>query len=125
MRKTWVVSLSPPKPTSIACISAPRSSGRPRPGVATKKSATRGGPSRGAISAKPPAPGPVSGLSATQPANPAATHASTALPPSSRMRAPARAVSAWPAAIAPFMKRLCLSMRKDRALHSESSRFRY
>ena len=105
MRKTCVVSLSPPKPTSIACISAPFSSGRPRPGVATKKSATRAGRRpRGARARSRPRPGPVSGLSATQPAKPAATHASTALPPSSRMRAPARAVSAWPAAIAPFMK---------------------
>ena len=37
-----MVSLSPPKPTSIACISAPGGTGLPRPGVETKKSATRG-----------------------------------------------------------------------------------
>ena len=42
---------------------------------------------------KPPAPGPVSGLSATQEANAAATQASTAFPPSARIRAPASAVS--------------------------------
>ena len=77
--------------------------GRPSPGVATKKSAIRGGrPSPGRTSAKPPAPGPVSGLSATQPANAAATQASTALPPSASIRAPASAVRGCPAAIAPF-----------------------
>ena len=53
MRKICVVSLSPPKPTSIACISAPFSSGRPRPGVATKKSATRGGPPSGRDEGEP------------------------------------------------------------------------
>jgi hypothetical protein len=42
---------------------------------------------------KPPAPGPVSGLSATQDMNAAAMHASTAFPPSARIRAPASAVS--------------------------------
>ena len=52
---------------------------------------------------KPPAPGPVSGLSATHEAKAAATQASTAFPPSARMRAPASAVSGWPAAIAPLM----------------------
>ncbi len=71
--------------------------GRPRPGVATKKSASRGGRrSPGTTSAKPPAPGPVSGLSVTQAANPAATQASTAFPPSSSTRAPAAAVSRCP-----------------------------
>ena len=50
---------------------------------------------------KPPPPGPVSGLSATQDANAAAMQASTALPPSASTRAPASAVSWWPAAIAP------------------------
>ena len=98
------MSLSPPKPTSTACIAAAAGDGRPWPGVATKKSATRGGrPSPGTTSAKPPAPGPVSGLSVTQAAKAAATHASTAFPPSASTRAPASAVSRCPAAIAPFM----------------------
>ena len=56
----------------------------------------------GAGAGQPPAPGPVSGLSATQAANDAATQASTAFPPSSSMRAPASAVSLCPAATAPF-----------------------
>ena len=55
-------------------------------------------------SMKPPAPGPVSGLSATQETKPAATQASTALPPASRIRAPASAVRGWPAATAPLMR---------------------
>src|SRR5581483_4537650 len=54
-------------------------------------------------SMKPPAPGPVSGLSATAAANVAATQASTALPPSMSARAPACAVSGCPAATAPLM----------------------
>ena len=52
---------------------------------------------------KPPAPGPVSGLSVTAAANAAATHASTAFPPSASARAPACAVSGWPPATAPFI----------------------
>src|SRR5437588_476740 len=63
MLKTWVVSLSPPKPTSIACISASGGTGRPMPGVATKKSATRAGrPSPGSTRAQPPAPGTLGGV---------------------------------------------------------------
>ena len=45
----------------------------------------------------PPAPGPVSGLSATHEANAAAMQASTALPPSASARAPACAVISCPA----------------------------
>ena len=52
---------------------------------------------------KPPAPGPVRGLSATQETNAAAMQASTAFPPSASTRAPASAVSRWPAATAPRM----------------------
>src|SRR5262245_8816091 len=52
---------------------------------------------------KPPAPGPVSGLSATQDTQAAATHASTALPPASSTCAPASAVHGCPAATAPVM----------------------
>ena len=52
---------------------------------------------------KPPAPGPVSVLSATHETNAAAMHASTALPPSRSTSAPASAVSGCPAATAPFM----------------------
>ena len=51
----------------------------------------------------PPPPGPVSGLSATHDAKAAAMHASTAFPPSASTRAPACAVSLWPAAIAPLI----------------------
>ena len=54
-------------------------------------------------SMNPAPPGPVSGLSVAHEANPAATQASTAFPPRSRIRAPTSAVSGWPAAIAPFM----------------------
>src|SRR5438270_5528187 len=50
---------------------------------------------------KPPAPGPVSGLSATHDTRAAATAASTAFPPSSSTRAPACAVNGCPAATAP------------------------
>ena len=52
---------------------------------------------------KPPAPNPVSGLSAAKEASTAQTAASTALPPSRRTEAPASAVSGWPAAMTPFM----------------------
>ncbi len=102
IRKTCVSSRS--KSMSIASISAGRRRSRPSPGAATKKSNSRSVRSRARwTSMKPPAPGPVSGLSATQEANAAATHASTALPPSARMLAPASAVSGCPAAIAPRM----------------------
>src|SRR5829696_10503252 len=53
---------------------------------------------------KPPAPGPVSGDSATQDISTHATAASTALPPSRRTSAPARAVTGWPAATTPLMR---------------------
>jgi hypothetical protein len=93
MRKTWVVSL-PVKRTSIASISARSCSGAPRPGTATKQSKTRVERSLArCTSMKPPAPGPVSGLSVTHEANDAAMHASTAFPPSARTRAPASAVN--------------------------------
>src|SRR4051812_13996233 len=49
----------------------------------------------------PPAPMAVTVGSHTHEAIPAATHASTALPPSARTSAPTCAVTAWPAAIAP------------------------
>ena len=72
--------------------------------VATKKSSRLSTRSRARwTSRKPPPPGPVSGLSATQETNAAAMQASTAFPPSARIRAPASAVEGWPAATAPFM----------------------
>src|SRR5688572_9481594 len=54
---------------------------------------------------KPPAPGPVSGDSATKLISTEATAASTALPPSCSTSAPALAVTGWPAATTPFTKR--------------------
>ena len=54
---------------------------------------------------KPPAPGPVSGDSATNDISTAATAASTALPPSRRTSAAASAVSGCPAATTPLMPR--------------------
>src|SRR5689334_23030425 len=50
---------------------------------------------------KPAPPIPVTVGSATQEAMPAATQASTALPPPSRTVAPTSTVTGWPAAIAP------------------------
>ena len=50
---------------------------------------------------KPPPPAPVSSDSVTHDAKPAATAASTALPPSASTRAPTSAVTGCPAAIAP------------------------
>ncbi len=62
-------------------------------GTATKKSKTRVRRSRAVwTSMNPPPPGPVKGLSVTHEANPAATQASTAFPPRSRVRAPTSAV---------------------------------
>ena len=52
---------------------------------------------------KPPAPGPVSGDSATNDISTAATAASTALPPARSASAPASAVSGWPAATTPLI----------------------
>ena len=57
---------------------------------------------------KPPAPGPVSVLSATQETKAAAMQASTALPPSASTWAPASAVSGCPAATAPRITRRLL-----------------
>src|SRR5262249_54046486 len=53
----------------------------------------------------PPPPGPVSGDSVTHDAKPAATAASTALPPRRRTCAPICAVNGWPAATAPRILR--------------------
>ena len=79
---------------STGTASAARPGRQPCPGTAAKKS------SRPSIlpfarwtSMKPPPPGPVSGLSATQETKAAAMQPSTALPPSARIRAPASAVS--------------------------------
>src|SRR6187551_960685 len=54
---------------------------------------------------KPPAPNPVRGLSTAKEASTAATAASTALPPSRRISAPASAVRGCPAATTPVMGR--------------------
>src|SRR5437867_3121800 len=68
---------------------------------------------------KPPAPGPVRVLSETQETRAAATAASTALPPSRSTRAPASAVSGWPAATAPFIQGNVVSTRQtDRPVSS-------
>ena len=53
----------------------------PLPGAATKKSSRWFSPDEVCTSMKPPAPGPVSGDSATNDISTAATAASTALPP--------------------------------------------
>ena len=83
-----------PNPTSIAVILPPRRFFNPSPGEETKKSASRVERSRARwMSMNPPAAGLVRKLSQTAAANTAATQASTALPPSSSMRAPARALS--------------------------------
>src|SRR3954447_24037054 len=60
----------------------------------------------------PPAPNPVSGLSAANDASTAQTAASTALPPSRRASAPASAVSGWPAATTPLTGRRPLAGEK-------------
>src|SRR6476660_6382097 len=52
----------------------------------------------------PPAPGPVSGLSAIHETSAAPTAASTAFPPAARTSAPACAVNGCPAATAPLMR---------------------
>ena len=52
---------------------------------------------------KPPAPGPVSGDSATNDISTHATAASTAFPPARSTSAPACAVTGWPAATTPFI----------------------
>jgi hypothetical protein len=82
-------------------------------GTVAKKSSTRVRRSRAVWTSMNPAPpGPVSGLSVAQDAKPAATQASTAFPPRSRTRAPTSAVSGWPAAIAPFMDRAYVPIRR-------------
>ena len=104
MRKTCFVRSS--KGTSTATIADPSPGGRSAPGTAAKKSRSLSLASRAEwTSMKPPPPGPVSGLSATQETNADAMQASTAFPPSARILAPAWAVSGWPAATAPFMGR--------------------
>ena len=76
----------------------------PRPGAATKKSSRWSSPPAVWTSMKPPAPGPVSGDSATHDISTQATAASTALPPARNTSAPARAVIGWPAATTPLMR---------------------
>ena len=71
---------------------------------------------------KPPPPGPVNGLSHTQETHAAATHASTALPPASSTRAPASAVSGWPAATAPRMHRTLIPKPLQRLTVSADTR---
>src|SRR5918992_5217627 len=102
-----------PKSTSIQSMS-PAGPAIPAPGTVTKKSSNLDRPSLArCTSRKPPPPGPVSVLSATQDTNAAARQASTAFPPSASTRAPASAVSGWPAAIAPFTApRLALQERR-------------
>src|SRR5256885_13016675 len=103
MWKAWV---EPPlKSTSTRSISASLLCSSPRPGTETKKSKTRVDRSRARwTSMKPPEPGPVSGLSATQETSAAPTAASTAFPPAASTSAPACAVSGCPAATAPLMR---------------------
>src|SRR3954447_6013223 len=65
---------------------------------------------------KPPPPGPVSAGSATQDANAAATHASTAEPPPRSTSAPTSAVAGCPAAMAPraaLIPRLALLVAQE------------
>ena len=89
VRKSCCVSPSKSTASSssspVACAAA---------GTETKKSSSRVFPSRASwTSMNPPPPGPVSGLSHTHDVNAAATHASTAFPPSRSTLAPAAAVS--------------------------------
>src|SRR5215207_5468060 len=98
--KRWIASSE--KWTSIGTSSAGSRPSRPRPGAATKKSSTWFSPGA-CTTMNPPAPGPVSGDSATNDISTAATAASTALPPARSTSAPACAVSGWPAATTPFM----------------------
>ena len=79
--------------TSIGTSGAGSRRPSPRPGAATKKSSRWLSPPAVWTSMKPPAPGPVSGDSATNDMSTAATAASTALPPSRSTSAPASAVS--------------------------------
>ncbi len=76
-----------------------------REGTEKKQSSIVGSSPASRTSRKPPPAGPLSGPSATKPANAAATTASTALPPLASARAPASAVCGLPAAMAPLMSR--------------------
>src|SRR3954453_13754042 len=67
----------------------------------------------------PPRPGPVSRGSATHEASTAATAASTALPPSRSTRAPASAVTGWPAATMPVGAALTARMMANEAACSQ------
>src|SRR4051812_40005995 len=101
MLKRWIASAA--NSTSIGSSAAGSGSARPAPGAATKKSSRWSSPLAVCTSMKPPAPGPVSGDSATNDMSTAATAASTALPPSRSTSAPAWAVSGCPAATTPPM----------------------
>ncbi len=83
---------APPKDTSIASSSASLPSSL-RVGASTKKSSSVGSTPPPATSMCPPAPSPVSSDSLTNDVSIAATAASTALPPSCRILAPASAAS--------------------------------
>src|SRR6185437_3953659 len=85
----------------------------PLPGAATKKSSRWSSPEEVCRSMKPPAPGPVSGDSVTNDMSTAPTAASTALPPSLRIRAPASAVSGCPAATTPCMDAMLIGVAED------------
>src|SRR3954452_5643000 len=98
--KRWTASSE--KRTSIGTSAAGSRSSSPMPGAATKKSSRWFSP-RAWTTMKPPAPGPVSGDSATNDMSTAATAASTALPPARSTSAPASAVSGWPAATTPLI----------------------
>src|SRR4051794_13464095 len=91
------------KVTSIGVRSAGLAPSSPFPGAATKKSSRTSSPPAVWMSMKPPAPGPVSGGSATNDMSTDATAASTALPPARSTSAPALAVSGCPAATTPLM----------------------
>src|ERR687893_2562439 len=101
--KRWIAFSE--KRTSIGMRAAGSAPSRPRPGAATKKSSRWSSPPAVWTSMNPPAPGPVSGDSATKDISTQATAASTALPPPRSTSAPARAVTGWPAATTPFTQR--------------------
>ena len=99
--KRWIACSE--KWTSMGVSASGSAPSSPRPGAATKKSSRWSSPPAVCTSMKPPAPGPVSGDSATNDISTHATAASTALPPSRSTSAPACAVTGWPAATTPFM----------------------
>ncbi len=101
MLNVWTASFEKCRSIGTSAARSPPSSSSPRPGAATKKSSRWSSPSGVWTSMKPPAPGPVSGDSATNDISTAATAASTALPPSRSARPPASAVSGCPAATTP------------------------